>query len=237
MPLFSIKLKEKLETGVFVCRLNRFMVKVKVRGETVLSHLPNSGRLVTVLAPDSKVFLRRRMGEKRKSCYDLFIVERFGLPIIVDTRFSTFAAKTTIEHGWIGALRGYKVTSENVRVNGALLDFQLSHNHEKYFLEVKCATHVENDVAMFPDAPTQRGRKHVKSLMNLKRRGQNCGILFSVQRPDATVLKPNYKIDPKFSELLREAFKEGVEIFTISLVFRVPDEIEVKPNLPNFSFK
>lgn len=236
MSSFSIELKERLENGFFVCRLNRFMVEVKVKGKSILAHLPNSGRLATVLAPNSKVFLLRRQGEKRKSCYDLFAVKRYGLPIIVDTRFSTFAAKTAIQHEWIDGLRDYKIVSENARVNGALLDFQLSQNNEKYFLEVKSVTHVKNNVAMFPDAPTQRGRKHVKTLISLKRRELNCGILFSVQRPDAIVLKPNYKIDPEFSKLLREASEKGVEIFTFSLIFKFPNEVEVKPNLPKFSF-
>jgi sugar fermentation stimulation protein A len=235
--MFSIELKENLEVGFFRRRLNRFMVEVNVGSETVLAHLPNSGRLVTVLIPNSKVFLRRRAGEQRKSCYDLFVVETLGLPVIVDTRFSNSATKIAIQHGLINSLKGCRVIGENVRVNNALLDFQLECDSKKFFLEVKSVTHVENGVAMFPDAPTLRGRKHLNSLMHLKKLGQHCGILFSVQRPDATILKPNYKIDPKFSGLLEEAIRKGVEIFTCTSVFKEPNKIEILPNLPKLSLK
>ncbi len=151
-----IRLHEKFERGIFLRRLNRFMVEVKVHGKTALAHLPNSGRLLTVLVPNVEVFLIRQQRTGRKSGYDLFAVQRSHVPIIVDTRFSSVAARTSVQRGLIKSLKGYRVVKENVGVNGSLLDLLLQRGKQKFFLEIKCVTHVADKVAMFPDAPTKR---------------------------------------------------------------------------------
>ncbi|MFQ6074457.1 MAG: DNA/RNA nuclease SfsA, partial [Candidatus Bathyarchaeia archaeon] len=193
-----IRLRERFEKGVFLSRLNRFMVEVEVHGETALAHLPNSGRLLTVLAPNAEVYLVRRKRTGRKSGYDLFAVQRSHVPIIVDTRFSSVAARTSVQKGLIKSLKGYRVVKENVRANGSFLDLLLQRDEQKFFLEIKCVTHVVNGVAMFPDAPTKRGRKHVNTLMHLVEQGYDSGIFFSVQRPDAERIRPYREMDPLF---------------------------------------
>ena len=231
-----IRLGEKFERGIFLRRLNRFMVEVKVHGRTALAHLPNSGRLLTVLVPNSEVFLARRQKNGRKSGYDLFAVLRSGVPIIVDTRFSSVAAAVSVQKGLIKSLKGYNVVKENVRVNGSLLDLLLQRGGEKFFLEVKCVTHVVDEVAMFPDAPTERGRKHVNTLMSIVEQGYDSGILFSVQRPDAEKIRPYREIDPLFEQLLRKAVEKGMKVFTEMLVFKPSGVVELKADFPPFSF-
>ena len=232
----SINIPEKLETGTFMRRLNRFMTEVKLHGQKTLAHLPNSGRLLTVLIPQAKVYLQKRCRAGRKSSYNLFAVEPLGVPVIVDTRFSTLAVKAAIEKKLFKPFENYRVAGENVKVNRSMLDVLLKQNSHSFFLEVKSVTHVIDGVAMFPDAPTLRGRKHLRCLMSLIEQGFDAGILFSVQRPDATILKPNYEIDQQFSELLKKAVDKNVKIFTLMSAFKPSDTIELKADTPAFSF-
>jgi sugar fermentation stimulation protein A len=231
----EIKLREKLKTGVFLSRLNRFMVEAQLGNSRVLAHLPNSGRLVTVLVPEATAFLQQQSPVGRKSSYDLFAVEHSGVPIIVDTCFSTIAAQTAIKEGLFDSLRGFQVLRSNARVNNSLLDLLLRSGERKFFLEIKCVTHVVDGVAMFPDAPTQRGRKHLKTLIALTEKGIDAGLLFSVQRPDAKRIRPYHEMDPLFSQFLKEATEKGVKIFTQTLIFKRPDTVEVKADSPVFS--
>jgi len=232
----TIKLPEKLKVGVFLRRLNRFMVEAQLGDRKVLAHLPNSGRLVTVLTQNAAAFLQEQRRVGRKSNYDLFAVKHSGVPIIVDTRFSTVAAQKAIQQGLFQALKDYEVVRQNVKVNHSLLDLLLRRGAKQFFLEIKCVTHVVNEVAMFPDAPTLRGRKHIKTLMKLAEKGFDGGLLFSVQRPDAESIRPYRETDPLLAHLLKEATKMGIRIFTQTLVFKPPNLVEVKTNLPAFSF-
>jgi len=172
-------LEEKLEVGIFLRRVNRFMTEVALGENKVLAHLPNSGRLVSVLVPKATAFLRKRSRVGRVSGYDLFAVEHSDVPIIVDTRLSTVAARAAIEKGQYEPLKGYSFVRQNAKADGKLIDLLLKRGGQRFFLEVKCVTHVEKGVAMFPDAPTLRGRKHLMTLMNLAESGMGAGVLFS----------------------------------------------------------
>jgi sugar fermentation stimulation protein A len=178
------------------------MTEVELRGQKTLAHLSNSGRLPTVWILPAKVYLRKRCRAGRKSSYDLFTVERSGVSVIMDTHFSTLAVRAAIEKKLSKSFENYRVVSENVKVNRSRLDILLKQDADSFFLEVKSVTHVIDGVALFPDTLTLRGRKHLKCLISLIEQGFDAEILFSVQRPDVTVLKPNYEIDQQFSELL-----------------------------------
>jgi len=191
---------------------------------------------LTVLVPNAEAYLVRRQRIGRKSSYDLFAVQSSHVPIIVDTRFSSVAARTSVQKGLIKSLKGYRVVKENVEVNGSLLDLLLQRRRQKFFLEIKCVTHVEDKVAMFPDAPTKRGRKHVNTLMRLVEQAYDAGILFSVQRPDAEKIRPYREMDPLFEQLLRKAVEKGVKVFTEMLVFKPSGMVELKTDFPLFSF-
>jgi len=230
-----IRLQGRIEVGVFLKRLNRFMVEAELDGKRVVAHLPNSGRLATVLIHNATAFLVEQSRIGQKSDYDLFAVEHSGVPIIVDTRFSKVAAHTAIEDGQFALLRGYRLARQNARANNALLDLLLERNAQQFFLEIKCVTHVVNGVAMFPDAPTQRGREHLKTLTNLVKQGFEAGLLFSVQRPDAEKIIPYQQMDRLFAQLLEEAIKNGVKIFTQKLIFKPLNMVEIVPNSPEFS--
>lgn len=238
MPTRSLELRLDYEliTGSFLQRLNRFMIEVAIDNRNVLAHLPNSGRLTTVLVPNTKVFLKKisqNRTRRRKSMYDVFAVKT-RVSTIVDTRFSSFLAETAVENELFKSFRGYRVKHKNFRVGNSLLDLKLEKGGKAFFVEVKSVTHVIDGTALFPDAPTQRGARHVQLLTRLRRAGYKVGIFFSVQRSDAKVLRLNRKVDPKFSSLLEEAVKKGVEVFIQTAVFRQPNIIRIFPNSPRF---
>lgn len=225
--------------GTFLQRLNRFMtlVEVEVNHERASAHLTNSGRLSTVLSPEATAYLRKQSAHpKRRSSFDLFAVGHSGITTIVDAQFSNLLAKKAFEQELFEELKGYHVEKENLKVNGTRLDLMLEKNSNKFFVEVKSVTHVINGVALFPDAPTIRGRKHIQQLTTMSERGYRAGILFSVQRPDAKKLKPNYEMDPKLAKLLRETIRKDVKILTLKSVFTPPNIIELKSNTPIFTF-
>ncbi|MBS7653673.1 DNA/RNA nuclease SfsA [Candidatus Bathyarchaeota archaeon] len=236
----TVNLDFNLVTGRFLQRINRFKVLVEIDGEEFYAHLPNSGRLVTVLHYGIEAYLKKvEDGFSRRNPYRLFAVSRFGVPVIVDAQFSNILAKMAIEHGLIDGLAEYRVSRENFRVDehlGTRLDLMLERGMEKFYIEVKSVTHVVNGVALFPDAPTLRGRKHVQKLTALVRCGFKSGIIFSIQRSDAIIMKPNVEVDRQFTELLRKAVAEGVKVFTLNSTFQPPRSIKIEPNKPTFTF-
>jgi len=235
-----ITINFNLVSGVFIQRLNRFMALVEVDGKIALAHLPNSGRLRTVLCSGAPVYLRA-IGDNpsRKSAYTIFSIKRGDIMIIVDAQFSNFLAKESINLGLFEDLLGYRVVKENFKLSdgfNARLDLMLEKFSDRFYIEVKSVTHVVDNVALFPDAPTLRGRQHVLQLISLLRRGFKSGLIFSVQRPDAKLMRPNVKIDLQFTKLLRKAADEGLRIFTLKSTFNPPKTIKIEANKPPFTF-
>lgn len=223
--------------GKFVGRINRFMILVEVNYGEAYAHLPNSGRLPTALHPGDIAYLRRvDGGVRRKSAYTIFATQHNGVFVIVDAQFSNFIARRAIELGLIEDLAGYAVAKENFRLDDSRLDFMLERGSDRFYVEVKSVTHVIDGVALFPDAPTLRGKRHIRQLISLSSAGLRAGILFSVQRPDAALIRPNSDIDPEFAFLLKRAVESGVKVFTLKATFQPPKTVFLEPNAPPFSF-
>ena len=236
MNSLTVKLSFKLLKGKFVKRLNRFMAEIELDGEKFLAYLPNSGRMLTVLSPKCEAFVKEENSPNRKSKYTMFAVKRENIPIIVDTRFANKLTKTLIEKRLFPPLRKYRVLKENVPKKSSRIDFLLGRNGQRFYLEVKSVSYVVNEVAMFPDAPTLRGRKHVQTLIKCLKEGFKAGVLFTLQRPDARIIKPCYEIDPEFSKLLENAYKRGLNIFTQTLIFQSLSNVKIEVLSPEFSF-
>lgn len=220
--------------------LIRFLALVEVEGRNVYAHLPNSGRLTTVLYPRVRLYLREpETSHLRKSPYSIFAaIHDNNIPIIVDSTFSNYLAGRVIELGLIDELAGYKIVGENVKPEGSSvrLDFLLGASSKRFYLEVKSVTHVVNGTALFPDAPTLRGRRQLTELLKLLEKGFGAGIIFSVQRPDATRIKPNHDIDPDFTRSLRFLVENGFKVFTLKAAFIPSKDVILWPNEPQFTF-
>lgn len=229
MGELSIILGFDLLTGKFLRRLNKFMVLASIDHEEVYAHLPNSGRLTTVLyAGETAYFRRRKARAGVKSTYSMFAVQRGAISIIVDAQFSNFLAETAIKAGLIHDLTGYRIVKKNFKPDKhsrVRLDFAAEKGSEVFYIEVKCVTHTIDSVALFPDAPTYRGRQHITELIMLLKRGFKSGLIFSVQRPDALIVKPNFEVDPGFAALLERAVLNGLKVFTIKSTFKPPKTI------------
>jgi sugar fermentation stimulation protein A len=165
-----------------------------------------------LLLPNARVYLTPRSPENRKTAYDLSLVDLNGTLISVDSRVPNRIASEAIEQGKIPEFSGLSVEKAEYTYNDSRLDFLLSGKGTQLLLEVKSCTLVRGGIALFPDAPTKRGSRHLRTLMGWLAHGR-AAILFIIQRPDAESFRPNEATDPTFAETLREASNLGVEVY------------------------
>jgi sugar fermentation stimulation protein A len=198
----------------FVKRLNRFAVEVNLEGERELAHLPNSGRLGELLYLGNRIFLAPCAAPHRKTSYDLLLA-RFGPNLVsVDARLSNHLVAEATSQGRLQEFQGYERFQREVPQGGSRLDFAfLGPAGRRCLVEVKSVTLVEDGVALFPDAPTLRGLKHLNVLTEaLGAEHTEALVLFVVQRSDARLFSPNDRADPDFARALRQAAARGVRV-------------------------
>lgn len=222
-----------LEEGIFIRRLNRFACLVGWRGGEELAHLPNSGRLRELLVPGRRVLLAPAAPGKRSTQADLTLVSLGSGWVSVDARLPSPLMEEALRQGRLAPfLSVAEMRREVVRGSGRL-DFLLRSNGQGCFLEVKSVTLVKEDRALFPDAPTARGRRHLLSLVEALGQGLGAAIAFVVQREDALGFSANDGTDPAFGATLREAAGRGVGVYAFGC--RVsPQQIEISTQLPVF---
>ena len=202
----------RLLEAVFEERLNRFLVRVERAGSRHLCHLPNPGRLQELLQVGTPVLLQRRTGHRRKTAHDMVAVRKGRVWVSVDTRLPNRAVGEWLAEGALPEFRAYRKVRPEVTLGESRIDFLLRNGRDCY-LEVKSCTLVEGDDALFPDAPTERGRRHVETLADAVERGFRSSVLFVVQRPDASRFRPREETDPAFANALRGARARGVEVY------------------------
>ena len=193
--------------GNFVERLNRFTALVTVGGRTETVHVKNTGRCRELLCPGRRVFLNRvgRLG--RKTDYDLIGVEKSGLGLVnIDSQ-----APNVVVREWLET-RGCGVLRPEYTIGSSRLDFYLEKNGHKILMEVKGCTLEVNGVGYFPDAPTQRGTKHLRELTAARAAGYEGCIAFVIQMEGVQEVRPNTATDPAFAAALEEALRAGVRL-------------------------
>lgn len=197
--------------AVFVARPNRFIAKVLLNGEEVIVHVKNTGRCKELLVPGCIVYLEHFDLPTRKTKYDLVAVEKGNLLINMDSQ-----APNKVVGEWLLDKEpfGKIVTLKPEYTYGkSRFDFYMELENKKMFIEVKGVTLEENGIVLFPDAPTERGLKHIEELRNATQDGYACAIIFVVQMQGVRYFTPNRKTQPAFADALIEAQKEGVQIF------------------------
>ncbi|WP_322799071.1 DNA/RNA nuclease SfsA [Thermoflexus sp.] len=201
-----------LTRGVFLRRLNRFAVEVRLRQRRVQAHLPNSGRLCELLVPGYPIWVARRDG-RRRTRYDVQLV---GLPdgtlVSADARMPNALFREAWEKGDLPPFRPYTALEAETPLGEGRVDFRLIGSAGVAYVEVKSVTLVEDGVGLFPDAPTERGRRHVRALIAARADGAQAFVLFIVQRPDAQAFRPHDAADPDFGRILRAAAAQGVQV-------------------------
>ncbi len=216
-----IEIKGRIFEGVFEKRLTRFSALVRVGGEIAQCFLPNPGRLSELLFSGVKVILKEaETVSERKTVYDLIGVYHGGKIVSIDSRLPNKLVLEALKNGDLPEFLGYTMVKPEYSYGHAKFDFFLEGSGLKpCLLEVKSCTLVCNGVAMFPDAPTERGARHVLELAKALNEGYRAAVLFIIQRMDAYIFAPNDETDPDFGKALRKAAKRGVEVYAYSANF------------------
>ena len=201
----------------FVSRPNRFMVKCVHEGRPVDAFLPNPGRLQELLLPGSLLYLTEEEAQgSRKMAHTVVAVERDGLPVMLHTHKTNAAARYLIEKRLVPGLEDAAVERSEVAVGHSRFDFLLKDGKGEVLLEVKSCTLFGKRVAMFPDAVTARGARHLQELSALSRSGRRAAVLFVVHWPRAKVFMPDYHTDLHFARTLL-AVRESVGIIPVAV--------------------
>jgi len=198
----------------FASRPNRFLVRCETRHhKKIRAFLPNPGRLWELLLPGATLYLRRdgriegRLSE-RKTQHTVLAVERDGRPIFLHTHETNIVAQYLLENALIPPLRGSSIVQAEVPVGRSRFDFLLSHKGKKLYLEVKSCTLFGNGVAMFPDAVTARGKRHILELAEMSRNGIKASVLFIVHHPKVEWFMPDYHTDFDFSTAMLQCQRD-----------------------------
>jgi len=211
-----MKLRGPWLRGRLLRRYKRFLVDVELRdGSHLTAHTPNTGSLKGCAGPGMPVWLRDTQDDKRKYRYSWELVEpRPEVLVGIHTGLSNSLVREGIESGGIEPLQGYDTIRSEVRYGyeRSRIDLLLEmRGRPACFVEVKNVTLVEESIAMFPDAVSVRGQKHLRELIQVVRQGGRAVIFFCIQRSDVTKMIPADAIDPDYGQLLREAVRSGVE--------------------------
>lgn len=199
----------------FIRRLNRFVVQVDVEGKESLAYLPNPGRLWELLIKDTELIVFKN-SESKKIPYTVLFCKKDNQPVLLHTHLTNQIVKALIEEKRIDFLKDYQVDASEVRYKNSRFDLLLKNLNEKFFLEVKTCTLFGNEIAMFPDAPSERATKHLLNLKELKAPASRAGCLFVVMNPHIKYFFPAYHIDMTFSRTLF-SLHDDLEIKAVAL--------------------
>ncbi|MFQ5826879.1 MAG: DNA/RNA nuclease SfsA [Dehalococcoidia bacterium] len=208
-----MKFPDPLLEATFLERANRFACWVEREGRRQNVHLPNSGRLRELLIPGASVLVAEAGAPHRKTKGDMLLVVQGEKLVSVDARLPGHLVDEALREGDLAPFRGYPRIQREVRFGESRLDFLLGGEGGACFLEVKSVTLVREGRALFPDAPTLRGRRHLEALMEAGRYSYAAAVVFVVQREDARAFSPNDGTDPAFGSALREAWGRGVGVY------------------------
>ncbi len=199
-------------------RYKRFFADLTLDGELITAHVPNTGSLKSCLFPDQLAFITPAENPERKLKFTLQALETPTGIVGVNTQIPNQMVKMAVEAQFLAHWKNYDLVKPEFKLNAETrIDFMLENSltHKRHFIEVKNVSLKENKVALFPDAETIRGQKHLKELMGLTKQGHSCEILFFIQRQDVSAFAAAKEIDPEYARLLFEANSHQVKITPI----------------------
>lgn len=221
---------EHIVEGVFIKRINRFIAEVLINGMETLVHVKNTGRCKELFIKGAKVYLEKSANPNRKTSYSLINIYKNDLLINIDSQVPNAVVYEGILSGKVKALVDTITLKREVTYGKSRFDLYYETPTHKGFVEVKGVTLETNGIARFPDAPTDRGRKHIYELMEGLSQGYTNYIFFLIQMNGIESFAPNWDTDPKFAEALIAAKDSGVEVLVFnSLVDK--DSICINKNI------
>ena len=214
--------------GIFLARPNRFIAHVEIDGQTEIVHVKNTGRCRELLSVGAQVWCQESNNPARKTKYDLITVRKGSRLINMDSQAPNQAAKEWLQEGGLGEIQNLR---PETRHGDSRFDFSFVKDGKTCFLEVKGVTLETDGVCAFPDAPTERGAKHLRGLTEAAREGYGAYVLFVIQMSDVQYLHPNDATDPEFGKALREAAAAGVEVLALDCEVTV-EEMKIRQLVP-----
>ena len=215
--------------GKFLARPNRFIAHVEIAGREEIVHVKNTGRCKELLLPGATVYVQHFPEGKRKTKYDLIAVEKQNILINMDSQ-----APNKVVQEWLMEQEPFgKITylKPECKHGDSRFDFYLETEAKKMFIEVKGVTLEEKGVVMFPDAPTERGVKHVQELCHCLEQGYEAAIIFVVQMSGSRYFTPNRRTHAAFATALEQAAASGVQLMALTCAV-TPDSLIINGTLP-----
>ena len=219
---------DNMTPGIFRSRPNRFIAHIEIDGAVEICHVKNTGRCRELLIPGCTVWCQRSDNPNRKTKFDLIAVQKGERLINMDSQAPNKAAGEWLQKGGLGEISDLRA---EVRHGDSRYDFSFLKDGKRCFLEVKGCTLEEDGVCAFPDAPTERGAKHIRGLIRAAEEGFGAYILFVIQMPDVKYIRPHDETDPEFGRTLREAAQNGVHILAMDCAV-TPDTMDIRLPVP-----
>ena len=219
---------DRMVKGIFLARPNRFVAHIEIEGQTEVCHVKNTGRCRELLPAGAQVWCQKSANPNRKTKYDLIAVQKGDRLINMDSQAPNTAAGEWIRSGGMGNVE--QVRAETVH-GDSRFDFSFILDGKQCFLEVKGVTLETDGICAFPDAPTERGVKHLRGLTAAVAEGYKAYVLFLVQMENVRYLHPNDETDPAFGAALREAAAAGVQVLAMDCKV-TPESMTLRESIP-----
>ncbi len=217
-----------MQEGKFLSRPNRFIAHIEIDGAEEICHVKNTGRCRELLPAGAKVWCHFDDNPNRKTKFDLISVQKGHRIINMDSQAPNKAAGEWLASGGLGQIENLR---SEVKFGDSRFDFAFEMDGKPCFLEVKGVTLEKDEVCAFPDAPTERGVKHLRELMKAAGEGYGAYVLFVIQMANVKYLHPNDQTDPAFGAALREAAENGVKVLAMECKV-TPDSMELSKPVP-----
>jgi len=214
--------------GIFLSRPNRFIAKVIINGIEETVHVKNTGRCRELLPAGAEVWCQKSHNPNRKTKYDLITVRKGQRLINMDSQAPNLAAGEWLRKGGLGNAKNIRAETTH---GDSRFDFSFTLEEKQCFLEVKGVTLETDGICAFPDAPTERGAKHLRGLTQAAKEGYGAYVLFVIQMADVKYLHPNDATDPNFGTALREAAASGVQVLAMDCAV-TEDTMQIRNPVP-----
>jgi sugar fermentation stimulation protein A len=226
-----VQFTHPLRDASFAKRINRFLASVRIDGREDYAHVPNSGRMAELLTAGRSIKLRERQSRTRKTRYDLCLVDFDGFWVSIDARLPGTLLAESIGNKAFPDFAAYSLLKREPTYRSSRFDLLLGRERNRCLVETKSVTLVNAGVALFPDAPTERGARHILDLTEVIGEGYETWLVFICQRRDARFLSPNRLTDPGFAEALNTGCSVGLKVFAFNCEVN-EKEITLKERIP-----
>lgn len=215
--------------GIFIERKNRFIATVLLQDVPTICHVKNTGRCAELFIPGVIVYVEKASNPNRKTQYDLIAVQKGNQLINVDSQIPNKVAAEWLQTNQY--IPNLQLLKPETTFQKSRFDFYFETSSQKGFIEVKGVTLEQDGVALFPDAPTERGVKHINELIACHEQGYSALLIFIIQMKGVHLFKPNYITHPAFGEALQHARRKGVEILALDCII-TPTSILADKEIP-----